>query len=168
MIFQFTHEWVLDKSPHTGKPKTHTRRIFKPGDYYVAACAWVVNSNQKDHRPRYKEKAVVAVQPGRGVKAAGHVRIAEIAMYPQDVRGISTAQARDEGFADEIQFLNAWMRMHDPNKQFYFADDGLFHYWANRWDKWVAVSATAFWGMLLNRPDDRYQAWDLALGEVSP
>lgn len=34
MIFQHTHEWILQPSPHTGELKTQTRRLVKPGECF--------------------------------------------------------------------------------------------------------------------------------------
>lgn len=35
MLFQNTWEWIIIQSPHTGQPKTQTRRLAKQGDGYL-------------------------------------------------------------------------------------------------------------------------------------
>jgi len=51
------------------------------------------------------------VQPERGRKAVGRIRLSNIRL--EDVRTISLADAQAEGFADVAGFLEVWRLMHD-------------------------------------------------------
>lgn len=182
MIFQHTHAWILQPSPHTGALKTQTRRIVKPGQGWAEALSFGVIGKHAGEvleslpnftsRTPYKgheiyavhfrgRKASIyqvgkscAVQPGRGQRAIGRIRITGIRR--EDVRDISDEDARAEGFASKWQFWETWTEMHDPRAYKHImettpamlkvkTDDGreqwMFSYLklcpAERYDAWV-------------------------------
>lgn len=106
MLFIHTFEKVLDGS------KVATSRIVKPGDMANALTTGEIFAVTAGSRLVYALGKDYAVQPGRGKKAVGRVRITGIDRY--DVRTITGAQARAEGFRDKYQFLLLWCEMHDP------------------------------------------------------
>jgi hypothetical protein len=55
-----------------------------------------------------------AVQPGRGRKQIGRVKILAIG-YEEDVVNISEEDALAEGFATQAEFIAAWRQMHGDN-----------------------------------------------------
>lgn len=94
---------VLDGS------KTMTRRPFKPGDHVRDEhCSAVYRSGRKQWAvgQRY------AVQPGRGVKGVAHIEVTKL-RYDGDVRTISAADARAEGFESPMDFVAYWCAMYD-------------------------------------------------------
>src|SRR5690606_33116659 len=107
MIFQHTYKQVLNGT------KSQTRRIQKPwqalmrfdrsGELFVC--------DTRTGRPQWAVGKTYAVQPGRGKSAIGRIRITGI--REQDVREISDADVRAEGFAFKADFLNTWTQMHD-------------------------------------------------------
>lgn len=105
MIFQHTWKLILD-----GK-KTQTRRLVTPNTGFTAHAegAHVTYTSAG----RYEVGKTYAVQPGRGQKAVGRIRIARIGR--EDVRDISDADVAAEGFGeDKDAFLETWCEMHDP------------------------------------------------------
>jgi hypothetical protein len=96
MIFAHTYQWIIDKSPHTGERKTQTRR--------PAIGAKV---------PRYEVGKTYAVQPGRGKKAVGRIRIKRRWLEITDV--ISHQQAMAEGFRNRREFLESYERINGTN-----------------------------------------------------
>lgn len=92
MIFRHTWEWVLATSPHTGKPKVQTSRV-------------------KGGKIEYVEGKVLAVQPGRGQKAVGHIRLLSVREV-EYACVISQAEAEAEGCSTPEQFCELWARMH--------------------------------------------------------
>jgi len=156
MIFQHTHEMVL-----TGR-KTQTRRIKKKGEHFedgrvftfdicsfkaVDGAGQVGLFNGHKERTRWEVGKTYAVQPARGQPAIGRIRITGI--REQDVREISDADVRAEGFASKANFLETWTQMHDRLAHVRLLEYqrlGLPHVWEN---------------YLQNRPAERYQAWVL-------
>lgn len=61
-----------------------------------------------------REKQTYAVQPGRGRRQIGRVKILAIG-YEEDVAGISEEDALAEGFATQAEFASAWRQMHGDN-----------------------------------------------------
>lgn len=124
MIFQHTHPWIFEPSPHTGILKTRTTRMMGSND-----VAWshlydfrrgvepsalelhnyyhVVGSRNLEARVRQIKKYEVgktyAVQPARGAKAIGRIKLLKISlMQPSKT---SYEQARAEGFRGVIGYL---------------------------------------------------------------
>lgn len=168
MIFQHTHEWVLGVSPHTGKPKTQTRRIVKAGQRLenVPRGEWGIKCwCVLDARGRavYGVGQKHAVQPGRTLKALGYTDpLRRIVM--EDVRNISQADVEAEGFNLAIDYLELWVKMHDPTRQFFW-DGGIFHQWRGRSRKWEVASLQSVMDCLNDRPAANYTAWVLDWGQ---
>jgi hypothetical protein len=108
MLFQHTVDRVLDGS------KVATSRIVKPGDGIITdfASGRIDIVTSKTNRYVYELGKDYAVQPGRGQKAVGRIRITGIERY--DVRSISWSQLKAEGFKDFSAFIAVWSAMHDP------------------------------------------------------
>lgn len=173
MNFQHTHEWIFGISPHTGKPKTQTRRLVKPGEnartvgyrYFPSAPPAPIYGEicKPDGTVRYAVHRSYAVQPGRGIKAIG--RICITALWREDVRYISIADARAEGFDSPLRFLETWTQMHDNGCRFYQLD-GDYRYYAGRKDKWGSKNESGIWEILTKRPAEYYTAWALLFEAV--
>jgi len=145
MIFQHTIDKVLSSE------KTQTRRIVKPGDVLVSIenpfggykPVKVVNPNM--NAPYGYERWVIgktyAMQSGRGVKAEGRIRITGIRR--EDVRDISEADVKAEGFASYEHFVQTWCHMHDAAA-------------CREADKLKGIHIC---GAARTRPAERYQAW---------
>lgn len=174
MIFQHTHQWMTQPSPHTGHLKTQTRRLVKSGQIANECILpgksrdWIneVIAPVDDWRWKavYRVGETYAVQPGRGKAAIARIRVLEI--RHEDVRHISKADARAEGYASPLDFLATWTKMHAPDKHFESGGDGCYLYRANRFDKWRTVNEGALWQMPWSRPQARYQAWALTFEVV--
>lgn len=166
MIFQFTHELVMSGQ------KTQTRRIVKPGDTptFISANTWRFHPDPKrgysgvrnNERWRWYINQELAVQPGRGQKAIGRIKI--LYVRREDVREISAADAKAEGFEDSgaegrLDFLSVWVSMHDKPMTFerdteHWDFDGTWNFK----NKGLSDSLVAlYW--LSERPAERYQAW---------
>lgn len=161
MLFQHTYEWVVDKSPHTGQPKTATSRIVKAGDMLLGTGYAVMRNG----RALYEVGQRFAAMPARGVRGirkVAEIEIAAIARY--DVRTITPEQVAAEGFANRYQFLETWCGIHDKEAgerlTSYFAvgvrdaavapNSGAVEFWRTEWLK-----------TLQSRPAERYTAWYL-------
>lgn len=59
---------------------------------------------------RYEVGKTYAVQPGRGQKAVGRIRV--VAVDKEELRCISWHEARNEGFANVAAFLRYWRRLY--------------------------------------------------------
>ena len=110
MIFQHTHQWITGTSPHTGLPKSQTRRLAA-GYTFIRVPDGRITHIRKNGRLRWHLGGEYSVQPGRGQRGVG--RIAVVAIRLEDVRYISQAGAKAEGFADVAGFLDVWRLMHD-------------------------------------------------------
>jgi hypothetical protein len=62
-------------------------------------------------RTKWEVGKEYAVQPGRGKAAVGRIQITNI--RHEDVRYISDADVRAEGFSSDYSFLLTWTKMHD-------------------------------------------------------
>jgi len=161
VIFQHTHELVLNGT------KTQTRRIQKPwqalmrfdyGEPFVC--------DTRTGRVVYQAGKTYAVQSGRGKPAIGRIYIEDISS--QDVRGISDADVRAEGFAFKADFLNTWTQMHDMTAFGYLMVDLMVGEY-QRLGITVPPHVWAEWeNYLQNRPAERYQAWVLEFQLVRP
>jgi len=116
LIFKHTYQWIIDKSPHTGEPKTSTIRLHRP--YHRMS---VLRDGRravfaiKNGKPRlwHYDGQIVAVQPGRGKRAIARVQIMNIRWV--DVRELAPSDVRREGVLTRDDFLRLlWCQMHDP------------------------------------------------------
>ena len=128
MLFQYTWRLVVDGT------KTQTRRIKKKDEHFEDGRVFTFDTYSFKERTRWEVGKTYAVQPARGKSAIGRIRITGI--REQDVREISDADVRAEGFAAKADFLKTWTQMHDKPAFYLMAD-------------------------LQNRPAERYQAWVL-------
>jgi hypothetical protein len=114
MIFQHTGQWVLDRSPHTGEPKTQTRRPAKRGDFIIttpgAPHDHTIVAVERNGRLLYEVGRTYAIQPGRGKHSLGRFRL--LAIKHEQARGISEADARAEGFASPAAFQEIWTKLY--------------------------------------------------------
>jgi hypothetical protein len=92
--------------------KTQTRRRIKDGEWRWVVLApvetytvYYYNADKKKSI-RYQSGKTYAVQPGRGKKAVGRIRITSI--WKEPVNAISEADAIAEGFASRDEFLDVW------------------------------------------------------------
>lgn len=92
--------------------------------------------------PKWQVGKDYAIQPARGVKSIGRYRIDNI--WKQDVRTLTEAQRKAEGFQDIFGFWLVWGRMHDAE---YLQKNGIYAYCAD----------------LKTRPDERYTAWRMQI-----
>lgn len=169
MIFQHTHEWIFAPSPHTGELKTQTSRIVKPGDF---ENHWhlggdddlTLNEVCRGARGVYTVGKTYAVQPGRGKPSIGRVRITNIRR--EDRREISQEDARAEGFASPMGFLQTWVQMRDKSAY------ALVERWFIRADidgrGYGYPMPTDIQELLSRRPAERYDAWVLTFEAVKP
>lgn len=137
MNFQHSYENVLSGD------KVQTRRIVKPGHQARLNADGQIEAVTVNGRALWQVGKTIAVQPGRRAKSVGRIRITGIRR--EDVRQISDDDARAEGYTDKAGFWGIWTRMHDLPMA--VEGDGHDQAWQNR---------------LLDRPDDRYDAWVLA------
>lgn len=126
MIFQHTHGLVL-----SGR-KTQTRRVIgygetidlitKPllriwqplrGKYVFTRCG----------RLKYATGNTYAVQPGRGEKAVGRIRITGMSI--ERLQNITEADARAEGVASIEEFQALWETIHGKKPGERWADNPL-------------------------------------------
>lgn len=114
MIFQHTWEKVLSGE------KVQTRRLMKPShfvwfgdDSITRARHEVVAVKDENNKCRdmYRVGKTYAVQPGRGQKAVGRIRLLNIDLH--DVRNMASADVKAEGFTSFYEFMSTWCAMHD-------------------------------------------------------
>lgn len=109
MIFQHTHQRVM--AGH----KTQTRRLVKPGDEALMWDGAVVGVVGKGGRMRWALDGVYAVQPGRGKKAVGHIKVK--AIWRENVRDITAESAVDElGWGEPCLDCDALIFHHQENR----------------------------------------------------
>ena len=114
MIFQHTAQWVLDKSPHTGRAKTQTRRPAKSGDHIVTASPHdnTIVAVERNGRLLYEVGRTYAVQPGRGKRSLGRIRLRGI-RREERAGNIAQGDARAEGFATPDDFRSVWANLYN-------------------------------------------------------
>ena len=150
MIFQHTWQQVLDGT------KTQTRRLVKPyqtlevdENYYPdGVYEWKSGGGA---RTVYLVGNTYAVQPGRGQRAVGRIRIT--GLRREDVREISDEDVKGEGFSSGDEFLKAWVSMHDKDVTIDNRNHAI----------WKQAKVTTYMEPLEHglpsRPADRYDAW---------
>jgi hypothetical protein len=122
MIFQRTYQWVLDRSPNTGKPKTQTRRLAKDGDIIITPSNHPLDHTARLSSPKsifaverngrllYEVGRTYAIQPGRGKHTLGRIRLR--AIVREVAQEISEGDARAEGFASPAEFREVWIELY--------------------------------------------------------
>lgn len=165
MIFQHTWEKVLSGE------KTQTRRLVKLGDMptFISANTWRFHTDPKmgysgvknNNRWRWHINQELAIQPGRGQKAIGRLRINYIRR--EDVREISVEDAKAEGFYERSDFITTWCQMHDKSLRLTWYD--CFHWREGR--VWKS-GYEEFYDYLARCPAERYQAWVIEFQLVQP
>ena len=98
--------------------KTQTRRLMKDNEYganppHGNGIRYVTSGG----RHRFEVGAVYAVQPGRGKKAVGRIRITEI--RNERVQAISESDAIAEGVNSVAEYRQLWDSIYEgqPEKQ---------------------------------------------------
>lgn len=155
MIFQYTHEQVMDSS------KTITSRLQKPepdgtsvwGEMlqFPGGVPTVVRGNGVKWCVKWQVGKVYAVQPYRTAKGIGHIQITAIRAY--DVRDITADEAQREGFENRRDFWVLWQSMHDKD----FLPTGYS----------ALVRKEVLQDWLAQRPAERYSAWQLTFRLVT-
>lgn len=156
MIFAHTLDKVLSGE------KSQTRRIRKPGDEFfpedLGDAAAVMHKGFSAYRLMWEVGKTYAVQPGRGKPAVARIQIVNIRR--EDVREISDADVKAEGFETASDFFMTWCKMHDKGQTLPIIPD----YYTGA-IVWQGVRSE-----LQQRPAERYQAWVLIfrLVEAAP
>lgn len=83
------------------------------------------------------------------------IKILKISRY--DIRHAGSATIAAEGFDSELDFMLAWVKMHDPNIRPNY--DLCWNFWDGK--NWQSGSAAKLVAHILMRPSMRYQAWKL-------
>jgi len=143
--------------------KTETSRIVKPGDYTfmcgerpapwpargivpLYSDVWGERQTPDDpqrrliHWIKWQQDKDYAIQPARGVHSVGRYRVE--AIWRQDVRDLTEAQRKAEGFKSMTEFWTIWCQMHDARFQ---------------------LTGGKWWTDLIHRPAERYQAWRMTI-----
>lgn len=109
-----------------------------------------------------------AIQPGRGIHSVGRYKVLDV--WLQDVRTVSTAQIKAEGFWNKdtrgeegyYHFMRTWIAMYDRQFEFRF-DPSLVDYRVRE----GRIHDITSWGtvkqMIENRPAERYLAWRMSI-----
>lgn len=89
--------------------------IFSP-----ALCALVLNGRKVMTRRRtthrngrgiaYRRGGVYSIQPGRGKRHAGHIKVTSVRHEP--LRMLTSFDARAEGFEDRREFYAYWQKLY--------------------------------------------------------
>lgn len=92
--------------------KTQTRRRVKPNDFHSRIMQQVLaeSPDGRSNRVRYGVGFEYAIQPGRGKRSVGRIRITNIRKEP--VNAITEADAIAEGFASRDEFLDVWRSLY--------------------------------------------------------
>lgn len=131
MIFQFTWEKVLSGE------KTQTRRLSTHHSGSYADGAWFAVYNTLTGYPVWQVGRDYAVCPGHGKAQVARIEIVQI--REEDVRNISDADVKAEGFADKFSFMRVWVSMHDKeiHKQQYWGLESIKERPAKFYSAWV-------------------------------
>lgn len=161
MIFQHTIDKVLSGE------KTMTRRIVKAGQRYQSDYATkhgyapaVVDGKGRLVWLRGYDYAVSA---GRGKKGVARIRITGIRR--EDVRHISEADVKAEGFRDRYHFMQTWASMWDKKFQLDYYDGIIWQFKgvgdSNCYSEYPREGFVEgnFKAALMSRPSEFYQAW---------
>lgn len=116
MIFQHTLDAVLAHN------KTQTSRIWK--DYYAIGAInqwgdaspendikWIQSLNSS--RTIYHIGQILSIQPGRGKRGVGQIKI--LHMAKRDLRTFTHEDALREGYLYDSEFVSIWHKMHGAN-----------------------------------------------------
>lgn len=147
MLFQHTWSKVLNGE------KTQTRRIRKPGDEFfpedLGMPSAVMHKGFSAYRLMWEVGRTYAVQTGRTQPGVARIRITSIRC--EDVREISEADVKAEGFETASDFFITWCKMHDKGQMLPIIPD---YYTGSI--VWQGVRSE-----LQQRPAERYMAWAL-------
>lgn len=163
--------------------KTQTRRPFVPGDVLLTDPLRVMRETRLlAQRLHWQVGKTYAVQPGRGKQGIGHITLTNIRF--EDVREISLADAKAEGFETVLDFLAVWVSFYDQNVSLTKLEDGRWRY-TQRGEsrdlrgpgltlkvtsRAVEVEETdaVILGFLKSRPAQLYKAWALTFRLTIP
>ena len=139
--------------------KIETRRVVKPGEkimYQYAGKDHATVIEFSNGRTKWQVGKTYAICPGRGKSGVGFIRINGLSL-DEDVRRISLASARDEGFLSVNSFLSTWIHINDHSAQ---------ACWEPQSQRWIWYTGDAaggleadWWAYLDSRPAARYRAW---------
>ena len=170
MIFAHTIDKVLDGT------KRQTRRIVKANEFWdggdtIDICKHELKADVygtlyhadgeyvlANKRVKWRIGGSYSVQPGRGQKAVARIRITGIRC--EDVRNISDADVKAEGFSSLWDFWQTWTKMHDRSFKFWF-DPSIVDYGYKIGREQDIVGWHTLQQIMRERPDERYQAWVL-------
>lgn len=181
MIFQHTIDKVLSGE------KTQTRRIVKPTHTDIIKWSMAIDKFEmssesgklmvklpeniasqqpivrieSNDRSLYEVGKTYAIQPGRGMKAVGRIEI--VSIRREDVRCISLADVKAEGFDTVDDFLATWVLMHDK-RMLLQKDNRLpagFWLFKENGATWNGVDYGLLAVALQKRSAEKYQAWVL-------
>ena len=80
------------------------------GDLCAKVLSGEKTQTRRLKRGYYKVGGVYAVQPGRGKKAVGHIRMKK--MWPNKLGDMSSADVRAEGFDSWQKFMDTFCTLH--------------------------------------------------------
>lgn len=101
-----------------------------------------------------------AVQPEYRKRAVARIRILRIRR--EDVRQISDADVKAEGFTSAARFFDTWIGMHDPK-----LNQQIGHWFVSRRAAVSAEDAANIYRLQMqDRPAERYEAWALTFEVV--
>lgn len=88
---------IASQKTVTRRPRTGSNPSGKPGGWEDEPC-------------RYKAGKTYAVQPGRGKKAIGRIRV--LSVRPELMTDLDDDEARLEGFANTREFTAKWLSIY--------------------------------------------------------
>lgn len=101
MIFQHTYQLILNDK------KTETRRLINPGENLLDNPIRV----EMNGRIKWQVGRPYAIQPSRGQKAVGRIRLTDIKIQP--LGQMSHEDALAEGYESLDGFRQTWLQIHD-------------------------------------------------------
>ncbi|MBL8162442.1 MAG: hypothetical protein JNJ61_10690 [Anaerolineae bacterium] len=148
--------------------KTQTRRVVKPNERLIgfmpgtrfANCVAIMR-DQHPHSIKWQIGRDYSLQPGRGKIGVGtRIRVTDLRL-DEDVRQISEADARAEGFRNREEFLETWIAINDKSANMTWVNLEFRKEW--KWytgRRWHPISydddPIAY---LMSRQAERYRAW---------